>query len=77
MLRKFPAEAQRQAGGSSRYVQSGLPWWYDALALAYPDRLEEIIAAVNSEPPPMLRVDGDREAWLRKWKACALPRRGP
>ena len=45
------------------------PWWYDALALAYPDRLEEIIAAVNSEPPPTLRTGTGKR--LRKWKAQA------
>ena len=79
VLRKFPAEAlSAKLAEQSPKVQSGLPpWWYDALALAYPDRLEEIIAAVNSEPPLTLRVDGDREAVVAEMESSGFePRRG-
>lgn len=79
VLRKFPAQAlSATLTDQSPEVQSGLPpWWYNALAQAYPDHLAEVIAAGNSEPPLTLRVDGDRDAVAAEMAALGYePRLG-
>lgn len=79
VLRRFPAEVlSATLADQSSKVQSGLPpWWYEALAHAYPNQLAEVIAAGNSEPPLTLRVDGDRNAVAAKMESLGFePRLG-
>ncbi|MHA7816454.1 MAG: 16S rRNA (cytosine(967)-C(5))-methyltransferase RsmB [Pseudohaliea sp.] len=76
VLRRYRREQAALEAALAPAARAAHPaWLYDALAAEWPDALDSILAANNSQPPLTLRVNrqrGDREAALAALAAAGI-----